>query len=152
MAAANTSTQTTVLASPSTTTVHAACATDNVLNSYNRLGYDDIVHVYPFDALRFVGLTNSSHVEVKMPNATSALDCCAHAAVEPNAWFYRYQYQRCNIWIGKDCPATSNRTRPTADVWWMAQPVDDYWRDDSMVVGNGACGGIDTIQPYFFRD
>lgn len=148
----NASIKTTVTGCPSTTTVHAACATDNVINSYNVVGYDDIEHAYAFDALRVIGAVNSSRFEIRDPNATSALDCCTYAALEPNAWFYRYQHQRCNIWIGKECPAVANGTRGTAELWWSAQLIDNYWRDDSMVVGNGACGGIDAIQPYFYRD
>jgi hypothetical protein len=116
------------------------------------LGYDNKIHAYAFDALRVAKAGNSSLFHLKEPIAASALDCCAQAALEPNAWFYRYHHQRCIIWIGKDCQAVANGTRPTAELWWRAQPMDDYWRDDSMVVGNGACGGIDVIQPYFYRD
>lgn len=137
---------------PSTVTAHAACATNNLINALNVRQYDDSVNTYPIDSLR-VDSSGTLPFDVRNPNTTSALDCCGHAAREPLAWFYRYQAGICSIWIGRQCPAT-NSTRPTAVLWWSAQrDGNEFWGDSSMVVGNGACGGIGDMRPYeFLRD
>jgi hypothetical protein len=110
------------------------------------------VNIYPLDALRINSLGTPSF-NVRNPNTISALDCCGHAAQEPHAWFYQYQAGVCNIWIGNGCPAT-NSTRPMAELWWSARrDSNEFWSDGSMVVGNGACGGINDVRPYeFLRD
>ncbi|KAH6644771.1 hypothetical protein C7974DRAFT_408424 [Boeremia exigua] len=126
----NTETTTTTEYPSSTTSVYAACATDNVVNSYND---------YPLYRLADDWYSkNLTIIRSDWSEITNATACCGVAATEPNAIFFKYDGQ-CEVFLAEDVGYGHNASEKI-DVEMLYEPRENGWWGPT--VGNGPRGSI----------
>ncbi|KAJ4313831.1 hypothetical protein N0V94_006746 [Neodidymelliopsis sp. IMI 364377] len=132
---------------PSTTSAYAACATNNIIDSYNN---------FPLNALAATNYTvkqyNSYSWADDADSVYTAEDCCSRAAANPKAIFWRFAPgygSGCEIYLGSQCPnadginGTEGGIRESVDVFY--EPIADRGWWSSFTIGNGACGGVNFV-------
>jgi hypothetical protein len=116
----------------STTTAYAACASDNVIGSYDGGGLVG----WGFNTM------NGFQATLQSVDATTALECCARAQANPNTWFYSFYTvgnMGCDIIVGSSCPVPGTS-------------VSRLFYDPSsapgsvQISGNGQCGVLSSAE------
>jgi hypothetical protein len=133
--------QTTSTSYTSTTTTNLACATNNVLDSYNNVG----IGGYAYAAANYMVSP------LNFEDVPSGLDCCLLAAQEPNTWFYAWNavVNICQVITGEFCPVPTVPVVVAPDTTATAAATIVYVTPipsgAGFAIGNGACGVVGTV-------
>ncbi|KAJ8116894.1 hypothetical protein OPT61_g1783 [Boeremia exigua] len=126
----NIKTITTTVYPSETTSVYAACATNNVIDSYNK-----------FPLVRLASDWYSKNLTIirsDWSDVTNATACCNTAAAEPNAIFFKYD-GNCEVFLAGDAEYGVNASAKI-NVEVLYEPTERGWWGSSF--GNGPRGSI----------
>ncbi|KAF9695665.1 hypothetical protein EKO04_006574 [Ascochyta lentis] len=126
----NVETTTTTDYPSSTTSVYAACATDNVVDTYKGWPLNSLADDWYSKNLTIIRLDWSDN--------TNATACCATAAANPNAIFFKYDGV-CEVFVD-DRTETGYNASAKIDVSVLYEPRERGWW--GMTVGNGPRGSV----------
>lgn len=123
--------QTTTTEYPSkTTSVYAACATDNIIDTYKGFPLNNLADDWYNK--------NYTIIRSDWSESTNATSCCATAAKNPNAIFYKYD-GLCEVFVD-DQAADGYNASAKIDVQVLYEPRERGWWGPT--VGNGPRGSI----------
>lgn len=134
---------------PSTTSVLAACASANIVDSYDGYWLREASSWFPDGG----NYTKEQIFSWEADSIDSTEACCAHAVVDPKTVFWRYTSdftQGCEIWKGDaaTCLAAvgvNGTSGSKVDVQVPYEPLDNQDYGSGWNVGNGACGNVGFV-------